>query len=204
MIAYLSGKLKGLYDERLTLLVGGIGYDILIPAFVMTEVRRSKKVDDDLELYISFHQTERQPKPVLVGFRHELDREFFELFIMVEDIGPMAAIKALTQPIRQIARYIEEKDAKSLRKLKGIGERKADKIVATLKGRVAKYALMPETAAAAPIAEDFVKEVEQVLVAQLGHKLIEARQMIQDAMKRDPRIASSEELFEEVYRGQKK
>ncbi len=203
MIAYLTGKLKNLYDERLTLLVGGVGYDVLIPAFVMTEIRRSKKVDDDLELYISFHQTERQPKPVLVGFRQELDREFFELFITVEDIGPMAAIKALTKPIREIARNIEEKDAKSLRKLKGIGERKADKIVATLKGRVAKYALMPDTEAAAPVAEDFVKEVEQVLVTQLGHKLFEARQMIQDAMKRNPRIASSEELFEEVYRGQK-
>ncbi|MEN6616424.1 MAG: Holliday junction branch migration protein RuvA, partial [Syntrophorhabdus sp.] len=141
--------------------------------------------------------------PVLVGFRHELDREFFELFIMVEDIGPMAAIKALTKPIREIARDIEAKDAKTLRKLKGIGERKADKIVATLKGRVAKYALMPETAAVAPVAEDFIKEVEQVLVTQLGHKMFEARQMIEDAMKRNPGITSSEELFEEVYRGQK-
>ncbi len=204
MIAYLEGKLKGIYDERLTLLVGGIGYDVLIPAFVMSEIRRSKKAEDDLNLYISFHQTERQPKPVLVGFRHELDREFFELFITVEDIGPMAAVKALTKSIREIARHIEEKDVKSLRKLKGIGERKADKIVATLKGRVAKYALMPEIAAAAPIAEDFVKEVEQVLVTQLGHRILEARQMIEEAMKRNPRIASSEELFEEVYRGQRR
>lgn len=203
MIAYLEGRLKGIYDERLTLLVGGIGYDVLIPAFVMSDIRRSKKTEDDLSLYISFHQTERQPKPVLVGFRHELDREFFELFITVEDIGPMAAVKALTKSIREIARHIEEKDAKSLRKLKGIGERKADKIVATLKGRVAKYALMPEAAAAAPIAEDFVKEVEQVLVTQLGHKILEARKMIEEAMKRNPRIASSEELFEEVYRGQR-
>ncbi len=203
MIAYLEGTLKSIYDERLTLLVGGVGYDVLIPAFVMSEIRRSKKQDEDLSLYISFHQTERQPKPVLVGFRHELDREFFELFIMVEDIGPMAAIKALTKPIREIARHIEAKDVKSLRKLKGIGERKADKIVATLKGRVAKYALMPETAVTAAPAEDFVKEVEQVLVTQLGHKMFEARQMIEEAMKRNPRIASSEELFEEVYRGQK-
>ncbi|MEN6617835.1 MAG: Holliday junction branch migration protein RuvA [Syntrophorhabdus sp.] len=203
MIAYLEGKLKGMYDERLTLLVGGIGYDVLIPAFAMGEIRRTKKLDDELSLYISFHQTERQPKPTLVGFRHELDREFFELFIMVEDIGPMAAIKALTKPIREIARNIEEKDVKSLRKLKGIGERKADKIVATLKGRVAKYALMPQTETAALPAEDFVKEVEHVLVTQLGHKLFEARQMIDGAMKRNPGIASSEELFEEVYRGQK-
>ncbi|MDD3846192.1 MAG: OB-fold domain-containing protein [Syntrophorhabdaceae bacterium] len=203
MIAYLEGTLKSIYDERLTLLVGGVGYDVLMPAFVMSEIRRLKKPDEELSLYVSFHQTERQPKPVLVGFRHELDREFFELFITVEDIGPMAAIKALTKPIREIARHIEEKDVRSLRRLKGIGERKADKIVATLKGRVAKYALMPETAVTAPIAEDFVKEVEQVLITQLGHKIFEARQMIEEAMKRNPRIASSEELFEEVYRGQK-
>ncbi len=203
MIAYLEGTLKGIYDERLTLLVGGIGYDVLIPAFVMSDLRRSKKPDDELSLYISFHQTERQPKPTLVGFRQELDREFFELFITVEDIGPLAAVKALTRPIREIARCIEEKDVKSLRRLKGIGERKADKIVATLKGRVAKYALMPEAAVAVEIVEDFRKEVEQVLVTQLGHKMFEARQMIEEAMKRNPGITSSEGLFEEVYRGQK-
>lgn len=203
MIAYLEGVLKGVSDERLTLLVGGIGYDVLIPAFVMSELRRSKKINDALSLYISFHQTERQPKPVLVGFNHELDREFFELFITVEDIGPLAAVKALTRPIREIARHIEEKDVKSLRKLKGIGERKAEKIVATLKGRVAKYALMPEIAGAVEVVEDFVKDVEHVLITQLGHKALEARRMIEEAMKRAPGISSSEELFEEVYRGQK-
>lgn len=203
MIAYLEGVLKGVSDERLTLLVGGIGYDVLIPAFVMSELRRSKKINDALSLYISFHQTERQPKPVLVGFNHELDREFFELFITVEDIGPLAAVKALTRPIREIARHIEEKDVKSLRKLKGIGERKAEKIVATLKGRVAKYALMPEIAGAVEVVEDFIKDVEHVLITQLGHKALEARRMIEEAMKRAPGISSSEELFEEVYRGQK-
>lgn len=203
MIAYLEGVLKGVSDERLTLLVGGIGYDVLIPAFVMSELRRSKKINDALSLYISFHQTERQPKPVLVGFSHELDREFFELFITVEDIGPLAAVKALTRPIREIARHIEEKDVKSLRKLKGIGERKAEKIVATLKGRVAKYALMPEIAGAVEVVEDFIKDVEHVLITQLGHKALEARRMIEEAMKRAPGISSSEELFEEVYRGQK-
>lgn len=203
MIAYLEGVLKSIYDERLTLLVGGVGYDVLIPSFVMSDLKRSAKTGEKLDLYISFHQTERQPKPVLVGFRHELDREFFELFITVEDIGPMAAVKALTRPIREIARHIEEKDVKSLRKLKGIGERKAEKIVATLKGRVAKYALMPEAAVAVEVVEDFRKDVEYVLITQLGHKALEARKMIEEAMKRNPGIVSSEELFEEVYRGQK-
>ncbi len=204
MIAYLEGKLKGLYDDRLTLVVAGIGYDILIPAYVMHEVKGAAKAGDMLNLHISYNQTERQPKPILVGFRTELDKEFFELFISVEDIGPSAAIKALVKPPREIARSIEEKDIKGLRQLKGIGERKAEKIVATLRGKVAKYALMPEAARAVESADDFRKEVEYVLVNQLGHRALEARTMIQEAMKRNPQIASSEELFEEVYRGQKK
>lgn len=205
MISYLKGELRmnHAHDDRVTLIVNGIGYDVLIPAFVMKRIRADRKEGEELELYVSFNQTERQPKPVLVGFQSPLDKEFFELFISVEDIGPSAAVKALVKPVREIARSIEGKDAKALKELKGIGERKAEKIIATLKGKVAKYALMPEMAAPVEIVEDFRKEVEDVLVSQLGHKLLEARQLLEDAMKRNPRISSSEELFEEVYRGQR-
>lgn len=205
MISYLKGELRmnHAHDDRVTVIVNGIGYDVLIPAFVMKRIRADRKEGEEMELYVSYNQTERQPKPVLVGFQSPLDKEFFELFISVEDIGPSAAVKALVKPVREIARSIEGKDAKALRELKGIGERKAEKIIATLKGKVAKYALMPELAAPVEIVEDFRKEVEDVLVSQLGHKLMEARQLIEDAMKRNPRIGSSEELFEEVYRGQR-
>jgi len=204
VITYLKGVLRTnhAYEDRLTLIVNGIGYDVLIPAFVMKRIKAEKKDGDELELHVSFNQTERQPKPVLVGFQSGLDKEFFELFISVEDIGPMAAVRALVKPVREIARSIEGKDAKALKELKGIGERKAEKIIATLKGKVAKYALMPEIEVPAEVVEDFRKEVEDVLVNQLGHKLPEARKMIEEAMKRSPRISSSEELFEEVYRGQ--
>jgi Holliday junction DNA helicase RuvA len=205
MISYLEGELIETFDDRITLLVDGIGYDILIPAYLMKEVKEDeKKGIKNFKLFISYNQTERQPKPILVGFKHPLDKKFFEIFISVEDIGPTAAIKALIKPIGDIARSIEERDARALRQLKGIGERKAEKIIATLKGKVAMYALMPKIEIAHEVIEDFRKEVENVLVNQLGHKLTEARKMIEEAMKRNPRIASSEELFEEVYRGQKK
>lgn len=206
MISYLKGilKMNHAYDDRVTLIVNGIGYDILIPAYVMNSIKKINADGDELELHVSFNQTERQPKPVLVGFQSSLDKEFFELFISVEDIGPTAAVKALSKPVREIARSIEDKDTKALRQLKGIGERKAEKIIATLKGKVAKYALMPHVEIAPEVAEDFRKEVEDVLLTQLGHKHMEARQMIEEAIKRNPHISSSEELFEEVYRGQKK
>ncbi|HNQ62364.1 MAG TPA: OB-fold domain-containing protein [Syntrophorhabdaceae bacterium] len=202
MISYLEGKLKRIYDDRITVLVGGIGYDVLVPSYVMSEIKKSHAQDSDISLFISFNQTERQPKPVIVGFKNDLDRQFFELFISVEDIGPAAAIKAIVMPIRDIARAIEEKDIRTLKLLKGIGDRKAQKIIATLKGKVAKYALIPEVAVPIETKEDFRKEVEYVLVNQLGHKTIEARKMIEEAIKRNPHISSSEELFEEVYRGE--
>ncbi len=206
MISYLKGQLKidRARDDRITLIVNGIGYDIMIPLYVMNGIKGGHSDGDELELFVSYNQTERQPKPVLVGFQSPLDKEFFELFISVEDIGPSAAVKALIKPVREIAGFIEDKDTKALRQLKGIGERKAEKIIAALKGKTAKYALMQEVILAPLADEDFRKEVEDVLVNQLGHKHHEARNMIEEAIKRNPRINSSEELFEEVYRGQKK
>ncbi len=203
MIAYLEGTLKSMSDEKVTLMVHGVGYEILLPSYVMQEAKRSLTLEGQAGFFISFHQTERQPKPILVGFNQAMDREFFELFISVEDIGPLAAVKALTKPAREIARSIEEKDIKGLRQLKGIGERKAEKIVATLKGKVAKYALIRDAHREPEIKEDFRKEVEGVLVTQLGYRSAEARKMIDEALKRNPAIATAEELFDEVYRGQK-
>lgn len=206
MISYLKGNLKinRAFDDRVTLVVNGIGYEVLIPSYEMKKIKGSSADGDELELHVSYNQTERQPKPVLVGFQSALDKEFFELFISVEDIGPAAAVKALMKPVREIARSIEDKDARTLRQLKGIGERKAEKIIATLKGKVAKYALMREVEVTPEVVEDFRKEVEDVLVTQLGHKHPEARMLIEEAIKRNPGISSSGELFEEVYRGQKK
>ncbi|MEZ4566824.1 MAG: hypothetical protein R2860_07600 [Desulfobacterales bacterium] len=50
--------------------------------------------------------------------------------------------------------------------------------------------------------QDFVDQVIGVLVEQLGHRLLEAKQMVRAAMKRKPLISNPEDLFDEVYRGE--
>jgi Holliday junction DNA helicase RuvA len=194
-------------DDRVVVLASGIGYEIMLPMAVRPAFRsrRAGPEGDTVGLHISFHQTERNPKPHLVGFESPLEKEFFELLITVEDIGPMAACRALSTDVTRIARAIEAKDTKLLCTLDGIGPRKADKIVATLNGRVGKFCLMPESEGepgAAP-EEDFRDEVAAVLVEQLGHTRTEAQRMVQAAIGRRPDAASAEELFEEVYRGEK-
>ncbi|MDY6952403.1 MAG: Holliday junction branch migration protein RuvA [Thermodesulfobacteriota bacterium] len=203
MIGYLEGKLLRKEEDRILLLANQVGYEILLPVMVRESID-SKDTGDELSLYIYYHQTERQPKPILIGFNLEVEREFFGHFISVEDIGPIKAVQALTAPVRDIARAIESRDMAYLKRLKGIGNRTAQKILATLEGKVAKFALIrhPDRPAEALPVEDFTKQVQEVLVKQLGHKVREAKVMIKEALERNSTISTAEELFEEVYRGE--
>lgn len=203
MIAYLEGTLLTRSEDRIILLAGQVGYEIYVPSFVM-ETLAARAHGDPVSLHIYYHQTERQPKPVLIGFNLEAEREFFQHFISVEAIGPLKATKALSLPVREIARAIEERNIGTLKRLNGIGERTAQKIIATLQGKMGKFALIRENEPFLPLPVfDFVDTVMTVLVEQLGHRPNEARQMVDAALKRNPVIADPEDLFEEVYRGEK-
>lgn len=203
MIGYIEGKLLKKEADRILVLANQVGYEILLPAFVEASYRQ-RSVGEPVALFTYFHQTERQPKPVLIGFNLEVEKEFFTLFISVEDIGPLKAARALELPVRDVARAIEAGDAGTLRRLKGVGARTAQKIIAALSGKMEKYALIRPTDVdrPAPAPEDFTRQVFEVLVEQLGHKAPDAKRMIQDALQRNDRIASPEELFEEIYRGE--
>jgi Holliday junction DNA helicase RuvA len=206
MIRYIEGKLLKKEEDRVVVLANGVGYEVLLPAIVR-KTFNSKKAGEEgevVKLYIYYHQTERQPKPLLIGFNFEPEKEFFEQFIKVEDVGPPTAVKALILPIPRIAKAIEERDSKTLESLKGVGKRTADKIIATLQGKVGKFALMREDQIFMDVeVVDVKKQVEEVLVKDLGHKLSEAQRLVREAILRNPNITTPEELFEEVYRGQK-
>lgn len=202
MIGYIEGKILKIEDDRVLVLANQVGYEILLPAFVMQKID-THKVGDEIALFVYFQQTERQPRPVLIGFNLEAEKEFFQYFISVEDVGPLKAVKALSIPVREVARAIENKDVHSLTQLKGIGKRTAQKIIATLEGKMGKFALIrKEDKKEIQVVEDFSEQVYEVLVKQLGHKMSDAKRMISDALKRNRAIRTPEELLEEVYRGE--
>ncbi len=207
MISFLEGILLKKDGDKVVVLTRGVGYEVLLPSIVSQAFagRKCGEDGDRVKLHIFYHQSEHQPKPVLVGFNTEVEKEFFEKFIKVEAIGPTAAVKALTMPISMIAMAIEEKDTATLQRMKGIGKRTADKIVATLQGKVGKFALVRDDQVPPPVEpEDLRRQVEEVLVKQLGHTRSEAARLVQEAMAQNPAIVSPEELFEEVYRGQRR
>jgi Holliday junction DNA helicase RuvA len=202
MIAYLKGTLLKQEMERIILLASGVGYEVILPAVVMGSLG-DKKTGDDLSLYIYYHQTERQPKPVLIGFTNEVEKDFFQAFLSVEAIGPLKAVKALDIPIGKIAAAIENGDLGLLKSLKGIGARTAQKIIASLQGKVDRFVTLGDAQTERiKFSEEMIKQVLDVLVLQLGHRSTEGRRMISDALKRNSAINTPEQLFDEIYRGE--
>ncbi|MGD9972436.1 MAG: Holliday junction branch migration protein RuvA [Desulfatirhabdiaceae bacterium] len=201
MIGYIEGKLLEKQEDRVLILANQIGYEVLVPGIVMENLN-SKTIGDPLSLYIYFQQTERQPKPVLIGFTSQIEKDFYQYFISVEDIGPIKGIKALTLPVAEIAHAIEQNNIDKLTQLKGIGNRTAQKIIATLKGKVEKFALqVTTTPSPKSLTDDMEKSVLAVLVEQLGHKPAEAKRFILEAYKRNAAIATPEHLLEEIFKG---
>ena len=214
MIATLTGRLRRRLEDRIILEVGGVGYEVFLPPIALRALEGAHADGGDkaseLALVIYYHATRDQPRPVLIGFTSDLDKEFFERLITVKDIGPMIAARALAAPVGELAAAIARQDEKYLRALPGIGPQKAKNIVAQLSSKVSKFALAREDApveapaptTVAPDAEGLRELVWEVLTKQLGHRPSEASQLITDALRRRPTIMTPEELFDEIYRSQ--
>jgi len=184
--------------------VNGVGYELLLPYFVMRSLEEEEKGEgDEVEMEVYFHASERQPRPVLVGFRKEFERTFFEKLLQVEDVGVSTAARSLVFSISTIARAIEDGDTGLLVQMPGIGRRTADKMVATLRGKLAEWALLRDegyaTLPTAAVHDDIQEEVVSVLV-NLGHRHAEARQKVELAAKANSTAKDPQELLREVFR----
>ncbi len=216
VIATLTGRVRRKLEDRIVLECGGVGYEVFLPPIAIRQLEHvsagSGEKGSELELVIYYHASRDQPRPVLIGFTSDLDKEFFEKLITVKDIGPMVAARALAAPVAELAAAIARQDEKYLRSLPGIGPQKAKNIVAQLQSKVAKFALAREGGSTAPLeakpppadADGLRELVWDVLVKQLGHRPSEASQLITDALRRRPTVTTPEELFDEIYRGEKK
>lgn len=209
MILKIKGKLVERREQAVTLEVGGIYYEVLVSDSVLSRLNDHVDEQSFVEL-ITYYYIQIGPSkgnPTLVGFLSEIERDFFLDFIKVSGIGPRAAIKALNQPISAIAEAITKGEEKFLTALPGIGKQKAKEIVAKLQNKVGKYGLIQNDGKPVflPKAEQDVQieawqeEALEVLI-QLQYKKSEAQQMIEKALGRNSKIASAEQLLNEIYK----
>ncbi len=209
MISYIKGTIRSINREnsRIVVEVNGVGYDVLLPSFVMRSLiqEQGKKKNDEIELEIYYHVPDRPPRPILVGFSNDFERSFFEKMIEVENIGPSKAAKAFIFSVSTVANAIEDGDIQLLQRMPGIGQRTAQKIVATLQGKVAEFALLKDegyTTIPSVEKEDIKDEAIEVLTA-LGHRKAEAVSKVDEALKRNPHLKDTQELIREVFRSER-
>jgi Holliday junction resolvasome RuvABC DNA-binding subunit len=153
---------------------------------------RSLLGQPDTRLYTWYHVSERSPTPLLVGFQHEAEREFFRKFIEVPDVGPTKAVRALTRPVSEIARWIEAEDVKSLRELPGIGQRLSQTIVAQLQGKLVQEALLRDASGeavlpVASLADGLRSDAIEALMA-LQYTRRDAESAVNEAMDARPEL----------------
>lgn len=206
MISQISGKIRKRKQSSVIVDVNGISYEVLIPPAVMKGIDKARSKDGEIT-FLTYHYYQMDPSkaiPVLVGFLNEIEKEFFEQFITVSGVGPKAACRALTMSFSEIAEAIDKGDIVFLKTLPGIGEQKAKEIVAKLQGRVGKFGLIQDRFAGEGLSlKEDVKEEALGVLLQLQYKRSEARDMIEKALKRNPRVTTCEEMLNEVYRGAK-
>ena len=166
-------------------------------------LKKSDEERKDVTL-VTFHYYENNQSrivPRLIGFSNDVEREFFELFITVSNMGPKTAVRALTQSFHSIAESIESGSHKDLSALPGIGDKKARQIVATLQGKAGKFALIrDEDIVAGPVHKEDVEEDAIEVLLQLGYKRVDAQSMVKSAVEMSPtKPKTPEELIQQIY-----
>lgn len=216
MITHLKGTLArmDIAGPAVEIEVAGVRYEVLLPLFLWPEVQAlagEQDLEEDREgpalgLHIHYSASANQPVPVLVGFLRRAERDFFRKFITVEGLGPAKAAKAMTVSVSTIARAIEQEDRTALSKLPGIGTRSADKIIASLRGKVVAEAAMQDSGIAMPVdvrtieGTRLVADVVETIVA-LGFSRADARAWVEAAKEADPGLLTVEALTLAVLRG---
>ena len=203
MITKIRGQLLSVGEDSLILDIGAYEYKISIPDFARRQLQ--SKLNAEVSLH-TVHYLEGNPMqgkltPRLIGFLNEAEREFFELFCSVDGVGVKKALRAMVRPVREVATAIEEQDIKSLSGLPGIGPATAERIVAKLRRKVPKFALLlaeRDETRSAIVAPDVVSEGFSVLVS-LGHSEKEARRLIDMALEKNEKYTDVQTLLQAVY-----
>ncbi|CAN5623320.1 helix-hairpin-helix domain-containing protein [soil metagenome] len=206
MITKLTGKLVRVLDEEIRLSVGPYEYQVLVPEAVRRQIQT--RTGEELTLHISEYLESQNNGgrfvPRMIGFLHETELEFFELFCTVEKIGVKKALKALARPIKEIADAISRQDPKWLATLPGIGAATAEQIVTTLKRKVTKFAFASDVAASgiAPTADGVSAQVVEDVyggLMTLGMSPLDARARIDQLLVSGKPFANVEDALKLIF-----
>lgn len=202
MITKITGNLVRVDDDQAVLQIDAFEYQVLIPEFARRQLQPhlGEPVSLHTIYYLDGNPAHGRLTPRMVGFLKEVEREFFELFCSVDGVGVRKALRAMVRPVQDVADLIEQQDAKGLSALPGIGPAMAERIIAKLRRKMPKFALLVgrDEKYEAEVEMNVVDETFQVLTS-LGHSESDARRLLDTALATKRKFKDVESLLQAVY-----
>jgi holliday junction DNA helicase RuvA len=203
LITRITGKLVRLDGDAARLEVGALEYEVFIPEFVRRQLQALMGSEVSLKTieYIEGNTQGGRLVPRLIGFLADVELEFFEMVCSVDGMGVKKTLRAMVRPVREVAEAIEEQNLKELSLLPGIGPAMSERIVAKLRRKMAKFALMVarEFPAEAKSAERGVLHEAFEALLSLGYNAVEAREKIDAVSAGKTKLKSVEDVILAIY-----
>lgn len=135
MISRLSGEVVEIDGECIILDVGGVGYQVACTSQALSQLSVGGRA------ILSVYTDVREDAIRLFGFGSAAERQMFLLLNRVSGMGPRSSLDVLSNvAIRDLLRAIGSGDVRALMSIKGVGKKKAERIVVELKDLVASMA----------------------------------------------------------------
>ncbi len=207
MITRITGRLIRIDNAAAVIAAGPFEYEVFIPEFVRRQLQGliGQEVSLRTVEYLEGNPGRGNLIPRMIGFMSDAEREFFDSICSVDGVGVKKALRAMVRPVRDVAIAIEEQDIKQLSALPGVGAALAERIVAKLRRKMAKFALLiqrdlpPEQ----EVDRGVMNDAYEALLT-LGHTAPEARHKIEQIAAAGTKFKSVEDVLEEIYRTQQR
>ena len=206
MITRITGKLIRLTETAAEIETGAFVHEVFLPEFVRR--RMQDKIDQTVSLrtieYLEGNPQQGRVTPRMIGFLSDDERQFFNLICSVDGVGVKKTLRSMVRPVHEVATAIEEKDVKFLSTLPGIGPAVGERIVAKLRRKMARFALMvgDDLPDAGSPERDIFNEAHEALLA-LGHSAADARNKLEAVTELKRKFKTAEDVLTEIYRRQR-
>jgi len=188
MIAFLRGRVLRRGHTSVILDCQGVGYEVRISLYTATAMERQ----EEAALYIYHHFS--QDHQALFGFSGEAERHLFVLLISVSGVGPNTAqlILSYMSP-EEVEVAILAEDLAAFRKVKGVGDKTARRILVDLKDKVLRGGAEAPVTPAGPDNRSQEEALSALLA--LGFPRAQAQKALGKVLTGSPKPESTEALI---------
>lgn len=188
MLAFIKGRIVDVGYEKVIVENQGIGYNILVPTNLLGNMR----IGEEIQLFT--YMNVREDGISLYGFLKRNQLELYKLLLMVNGVGPKAAMNILSKmSVDELQSAIVSEDAKAIAKTPGIGAKTAARIILDLKDKVTIEDVL-STAMDKTIA---INQAENDSFGQLRNDALEALVALGYSPSESMRAVKSVEISEE-------